>query len=81
MLPGKQYLHTCKVVQSFSDMNFDCVNIIMAVKIKQNLPNLSYRWAAGSELSQRQSEIFTSFLALEWINYLKCTLPELWETC
>lgn len=49
------------------------------MKIKQNLQNLSYRVAAGSYHKNRV-KYSHHFLALEWINYLKHILPELWGT-
>lgn len=51
-------------------MNFDGVNIIMAVKTK--LPNLSYGIAAGSHHIQKDSKIFIPRLASKNI------VPELW---
>ena len=73
-------MHSCGVIQSFPGVNSDCVNILMAGKIKQNLPNLSNRVAAGSYCIQKDSKIFISLLAFRWMNYSKNILPELWET-
>ena len=52
------------------------------MKIKQNLPNLSYRMASGSYHIQedRVKYSLTSFLASQWMDYSKGILPELWET-
>lgn len=52
----------------------------MAVKVKQNLPNLSNRIASGSYHIEKDIKIFVSLLALGWMNYVKNFLPELWET-
>lgn len=65
-------MHYCKGVPSFPGVNFDGVNIIIiTVKIKQNLPNLSYGIAVGSHHTQKDSKIFIPLLGLERINYSK----------